>query len=103
VLFDRAFDGFAHTCAAQLTSRTPKRTGSQIAGQYYFRDNEEATAKKGLLLKLRVKPRATNDCSEAVLAQVRHGMVEKTPKPCRISSGNSWIYTPFAIEPETLS
>src|SRR5438128_11176023 len=36
------------------------------------------------------------------LAQVRHGMVEKTPKPCRISSGNSWVYTTFAIELETL-
>jgi uncharacterized protein YbjT (DUF2867 family) len=39
---------------------------------------------------------------ESVLAQVRHGMVEKTPKPCRISSGNSWVYTTFAIELETL-
>jgi hypothetical protein len=36
------------------------------------------------------------------LAQVRHGMVEKTPKPCRMSSGNSWVYTTFAIELETL-
>ena len=36
------------------------------------------------------------------LAQVRHGMVEKTPKPCRISLGNSWVYTTFAIELETL-
>jgi len=38
----------------------------------------------------------------AQLAQVRHGMVEETPKPCRISSGNSWVYTTFAIELETL-
>src|SRR5229473_5508840 len=38
---------------------------------------------------------------ELFLAQVRHGMVEKTPKPCRISSGNSWVYTTFAIELET--
>jgi hypothetical protein len=36
------------------------------------------------------------------LAQVRHGVVEKTPKPCRISSGNSWVYTTFAIELETV-
>ncbi len=36
------------------------------------------------------------------LTQVRHGMVEKTPKPCRISSGNSWVYTTFAIELETV-
>jgi len=38
----------------------------------------------------------------AQLAQVRHGMVEKTPNPCRMSSGNSWVYTTFAIELETL-
>ncbi len=36
------------------------------------------------------------------LAQVRHGMVEKKPNPCRMSSGNSWVYTTFAIELETL-
>jgi hypothetical protein len=36
------------------------------------------------------------------LTQVRHGMVEKTAKPCRISLGNSWVYTTFAIELETL-
>ena len=36
------------------------------------------------------------------LTQVRHGMVEKTPNPCRMSSGNSWVYTTFAIELETL-
>ena len=35
-------------------------------------------------------------------AQVRHGMVEKTPNPCRMSSGNRWVYTTFAIELETL-
>jgi hypothetical protein len=29
-------------------------------------------------------------------------MVEKTAKPCRISLGNSWVYTTFAIELETL-
>jgi len=36
------------------------------------------------------------------LTKVRHGMVEETLKPCRISSGNSWVYTTFAIELETL-
>ena len=36
------------------------------------------------------------------LAQVRHGMVEKPPNPFRISSGNSWVYTTFAIELKTL-
>jgi hypothetical protein len=39
---------------------------------------------------------------EQMLAQVRHGMVEKVAKPCRISSGNSWVYTTFAIELEAL-
>jgi hypothetical protein len=37
-----------------------------------------------------------------MLAQLRHEMVEETPKPCRISSGSSWVYTTFAIELETL-
>jgi hypothetical protein len=32
------------------------------------------------------------------LAQVRHRMVEEPPNPFRISSGNSRVYTTFAIE-----
>ena len=36
------------------------------------------------------------------LTQVRHGMVEKSSNPFRIRSGNSWVYTTFAIELETL-
>jgi transposase len=38
----------------------------------------------------------------AWLAQVRHGMVENPPNPFRISSGNSRVYTTFAIELKTL-
>jgi hypothetical protein len=36
------------------------------------------------------------------LTQVRHGMVENPPNPFRISSGNSRVYTTFAIELKTL-
>jgi hypothetical protein len=36
------------------------------------------------------------------LTQVRHGTVDKPPNPFRISLGNSWVYTTFAIELETL-
>jgi len=36
------------------------------------------------------------------LAQVRHGMVGKTSNPFRISSGNGWVYTTFAIDLKTL-
>ena len=39
---------------------------------------------------------------QQLLAQVRHGTVDKPPNPFRISLGNSWVYTTFAIEPETL-
>jgi spermidine synthase len=45
---------------------------------------------------------STKYMSHLPLAQVRHGMVEKTPNPCRMSSGNSWVYTTFAVELETL-
>ncbi len=36
------------------------------------------------------------------LAEVRHGMVEKTPNPFRMKSGDRWVYTTFAIELKTL-
>src|SRR5260370_8542361 len=38
----------------------------------------------------------------AQLAQVRHGMVEETPKPCRIRSRNPLLSPPFPINLETL-
>ena len=40
--------------------------------------------------------------SKTGLAEVRHGMVEKTPNPFRMKSGDRWVYTTFAIELKTL-
>jgi len=39
---------------------------------------------------------------QALLAELRHGMIKKSLNPFRISLGNRRVYTTFAIELKTL-
>jgi hypothetical protein len=55
---------------------------------------------RGAVERLRRFP--SPDLLLRMLTQVRHGMVETPPNPFRISSGNSRVYTTFAIELKTL-
>jgi hypothetical protein len=55
-----------------------------------------------LCLLLQLRSCSVNPTIILRLTQVRHRMVEKTANPFRISSGNSRVYTTFAIELKTL-
>ena len=93
-------------CAGTVCSY-PKVTPVPFREENFWNGYPEETnapyglAKKMLLVQLQAY-RQQYGMNGIYLTQVRHGMVEKTPNPCRMSSGNSWVYTTFAIELETL-
>ena len=90
---------WTRTKAACITAGMTLHQDGDAEGIFVFDPADPGQAK--LAIKS-VKAKVKRQMSPERLAQVRHGMVEKTPKPCRISLGNSWVYTTFAIELETL-